>query len=187
MESMARHCQQTITFRVGVFVRLKVIRTKKHQTKYHPLQPYQNVKSFEDYVRAWQQVLMFFTRIKDSKARQRQSDPWKMPKYRFTKDQRQAWRSLNDAIQAKVENASQIAREDQSPIAREERRSNSASNIIDEASTDEESTAEDSPLDVLEALCLKFCISLLDQQITRHEYDSSLVCALAVLRIDQDR
>ena len=132
-------------------------------------------------------MLMFFTRIKDSKARQRQSDPWKMLKYRFTKDQRQAWRSLNDAIQVEVENASQIAREDQSSVARGERRFNSAFNIIDEASTDEESTAKDSPLNVLEALCLKFCISLLDQQITRHEYDNPLMCALAVLEIDQDR
>ena len=94
---------------------------------------------------------------------------------------------MNHAIQAEVENASPIARENQSSNARGERRSNSAFNIIDEASTNEESTTEDSPLDVLKALCLKFCISLLDQQITRHEYDSSLVCALAVLRIDQNR
>ena len=74
MEGMARHCQQTVTSRVSHFVRMKAIRTKQHQTKYHPLQPYQNSKSFGDYVRAWQQMLMFFTRTKDSKARQRQSD-----------------------------------------------------------------------------------------------------------------
>ena len=74
MEGMARHCQQTIISRVGHFVRMKTIRTEQHQTKYHPLQPYQNSKSFGDYVRAWQQMLMFFARIKDSKARQRHDD-----------------------------------------------------------------------------------------------------------------
>ena len=35
--------------------------------------------------------------------------------------------------------------------------------------------------------CLNFCIVLLDQGITRTEYDSSLVNALAVLGVDEDR
>ena len=172
MKSMTRHCQQTITFRVDVFVRLEVIRTEKHQTKYHSLQSYQNAKSFGNYVRAWQQLLMFFTRTQNSKARQRQSETWNMSTYRFTKNQRQAWRSLNSAIQ-EVEKHTQIAR--------------GHSRFTSAFDTTSESIADNSSLSDLQRLCLKFCISLLDQQITRHEYDSPLICALAVLGIKQDR
>jgi hypothetical protein len=34
--------------------------------------------------------------------------------------------------------------------------------------------------------CLEFCIALLDHQITRKEYDSPLVCALAVLGVEEE-
>jgi hypothetical protein len=34
--------------------------------------------------------------------------------------------------------------------------------------------------------CLEFCIALLSQLITRKEYDSLLVCALAVLGVKED-
>ena len=148
MESLARYCQQTIISRVGHFVRIEAIRTEKHQTKYHPLQPYQNVKSFGDYVRAWQQVLMFFMRTADSKARQRQSGTWKMPKYRFTKSQRQTWRAFNDAVQMQIRNFIEEGQDAEF---------SGVFNIIENVSTD-----NNPPLDVLERLCLKFCITLLD-------------------------
>jgi hypothetical protein len=38
----------------------------------------------------------------------------------------------------------------------------------------------------LQKACLKFCIALLDHQITRREYDSPLVYALAVLGVKED-
>ena len=174
MESLARYCQQTITSRVGHFVRIEAIRTEKHQTKYHPLQPYQNVKGFGDYVRAWQQVLMFFMRSADSKARQRQSDTWKMPKYRFTKSQRQAWRAFNDAVQTEIRHPTEEEQDAQS---------SGVSNTTEDASTSD----DDAPLGELERLCLKFCIALLDHQISKHEYESPLVCALAVLGIHGDQ
>jgi hypothetical protein len=34
--------------------------------------------------------------------------------------------------------------------------------------------------------CLEFCIALLDYQMTRREYDSPFICALAVLGINED-
>jgi hypothetical protein len=34
--------------------------------------------------------------------------------------------------------------------------------------------------------CLEFCTELLQQRITRKEYDSALVCALAVLGVKSD-
>ena len=52
MKSLTRHNQQIIIFRVDYFVRIETIRIEKHQIKYHSLQSYQNVKSFENYVRA---------------------------------------------------------------------------------------------------------------------------------------
>ncbi|KAK4944533.1 hypothetical protein LTR66_014488 [Elasticomyces elasticus] len=38
----------------------------------------------------------------------------------------------------------------------------------------------------IQKACLHFCIELLDQFVTRREYDSALVCALAVLGVKQD-
>lgn len=41
-------------------------------------------------------------------------------------------------------------------------------------------------LSTIQRACLEFCIALLNQSITRREYDSPLVCALAVLGIKED-
>ena len=87
-QSMTQQCQKTATSRVSNFVRMKIIWTKKHQIKYHSLQSYQNAFSFEDYMRAWQTVLMIFTRFKEFKKRRRSSEARKMLKYRFSKRQR---------------------------------------------------------------------------------------------------
>jgi hypothetical protein len=38
----------------------------------------------------------------------------------------------------------------------------------------------------IQKACLEFCIALLSQSITRKEYDSPLVCALAVLGVQDD-
>jgi hypothetical protein len=52
----------------------------------------------------------------------------------------------------------------------------------------EQSTASPSPekLSRLQKACLEFCIALLDHRITRQEYDSLLVCALAVLGVKEE-
>ena len=118
---------------------------------------------------------MFFMRIADSKARQRQSETWKMPKYRFIKSQRQTWRAFNNAVQAEIEHLTKNDRDVQ------------FSGIFNITEDIDISTCEDSSLDVLKRLCLKFCIALLDHQISKHEYESALVCALVVLGIRGDQ
>ncbi|KAL5422171.1 hypothetical protein PMIN06_013128 [Paraphaeosphaeria minitans] len=45
---------------------------------------------------------------------------------------------------------------------------------------------EPETLSSIEKACLAFCIALLSQSITRKEYDSPLVCALAVLGVKED-
>ena len=66
-----------------------------------------------------------------------------------------------------------------------------ANEAMDEMETEEEnSTAEgikepETLLSIYKA-CLSFCIALLSQSITRKEYDSPLVCALAVLGVKED-
>ena len=49
-----------------------------------------------------------------------------------------------------------------------------------------ESTGRPEALSGLEKACLAFCIALLNHSITRKEYDSPLVCALAVLGVKED-
>jgi hypothetical protein len=40
MDRLTRFSQASVIERVRVFVRLEVIRTEKHQTRFQPLQPY---------------------------------------------------------------------------------------------------------------------------------------------------
>jgi hypothetical protein len=46
--------------------------------------------------------------------------------------------------------------------------------------------AEPTELSSIQRACLTFCIALISQKITRREYDSALVCALAVLGVKED-
>lgn len=39
MDELIRYAKESVKHRVGVFVRLEAIRTEKHQTRHHPLQP----------------------------------------------------------------------------------------------------------------------------------------------------
>ena len=52
----------------------------------------------------------------------------------------------------------------------------------------DQGTASSRPekLSRLQKACLDFCIALLDHRITRREYGSPLVCALAVLGVEED-
>jgi hypothetical protein len=45
---------------------------------------------------------------------------------------------------------------------------------------------EPAALSGIQKACLAFCIALLSQSITRKEYDSPLVCALAVFGVKED-
>ena len=47
--------------------------------------------------------------------------------------------------------------------------------------------SEPQTLSSIKKACLEFCIALLSQLITRKEYNSAIVCALAVLGVKEDR
>jgi superfamily II DNA helicase RecQ len=185
MDGLARFSQTSVIDRIGVFVRLEAIRTEKHQTRFQPLQPYMDKEAIVKHVRPWQQVLMFF-------ARTQREHTWKSPQYRFTRRQREAWEAL-------IEQAERVAGGEEEE--REEVEGGEGMEAMDEETMDEvegemEAEEEEQPpeqpepvaptLSRIQKACLVFCIALLNQSITRREYDNPLVCALAVLGVKED-
>lgn len=148
---------------------MEAIRTEKHQTRYQPLQPYMDEKALGNHSRPWKQVLMFF-------ARTQKKHEWKSPKYRFTSQQRKAWEELVTKAEERVGEEEQKEEQEQ----REEEEGQ------EEEETGSSDALEERELGILERACLNFCIALLDQQITRREYDSALVCALAILGVKEN-
>ncbi|KAK7178346.1 hypothetical protein PSPO01_15608 [Paraphaeosphaeria sporulosa] len=181
MDGLARFSQSSVIHRIGIFVRLEAIRTEKHQTRYQPLQPYMDEKSIGEHARPWQQMLMFFWRTQ-------QEHVWKSPKYQFTKRQREAW----EAFVKEAGGAAGGEEEDEEQLGAtsDDKMTDDADSVVGEM---EEAPAagvgnmgEPETLSSIEKACLAFCITLLNQSITRKEYDSPLVCALAVLGVRED-
>jgi superfamily II DNA helicase RecQ len=187
MDGLARFSQASVIDRIGVFVRLEAIRTEKHQTRFQPLQPYMDKDAIVKHVRPWQQMLMFF-------ARTQREHTWKSPQYRFTRRQREAWEALVEETERSVN------REEEEPEEDADREmGESDEEIMDEIDeaieTEEEEQDPTEPpqpqpvtprLSRIQKACLAFCVALLNQSITRKEYDSPLVCALAVLGVKED-
>jgi hypothetical protein len=170
-----------------VFVRLEAIRTEKHQTRFQPLQPYMDEKSISEHVWPWQQMLIFF-------ARTQREHTWKSPKYRFTRRQREAWEALVEEAQRSARGEQEQEEEEGEEMEVEEVEEEMIADDVDEAinetETEENTTAagisEPETLSGIQKACLTFCIALLSQSISRKEYDSPLVCALAVLGVKED-
>jgi RecQ family ATP-dependent DNA helicase len=160
MDRLMRVAQNTVKTKAGHFVRMEVIRTEKHQTRYHPLQPYQTERQMAQYVRPWQQVLMFFARTNGPNA-------WKGPKYRFNKSQRRTWETL-------LWHANHIATVQ---TLREG---------IHRENDEREEDKSDEDLTRIQMACLEFCIALLDDQAKTHEYECVLICAIAVLGVQMN-
>ncbi len=206
MDGLARFSQASVVSRIGVFVRMEAIRTEKHQTRYQPLQPYMDEKSIGDHARPWKQILMFF-------ARTQREHEWPSPKYRFTRRQREAWEALVEQAERKANGEED--EDDEGVSINEDDNSNSDGEDCEgEDDEDEEDDNDDNDdegdgdgddnhhgnneeritdkeqeperLTKIQRACLKFCIELLNQSITRKEYDSALVCALAVLGVKED-
>jgi hypothetical protein len=172
MGELIRYCQNSVKHRVGIFVRLEAIRTEKHQTRHHPLQPYMAKETLVKYSRPWQQVLMFL-------ARTQAVHDWASPEYELTTDQMRAW-------QAFVREAEKVVEDHQTPSSDQDNDEDSDnSEDGDQRRDGNENGAEESLTEVQQA-CLRFCMMLLQQRITRKEYDSVLVCALAVLGVKDD-
>ena len=182
MKDVARASQTSVMHRIGIFIRMEAIRTEKHQTRFQPLQTYMDEDSVDSHVQPWQQVLMFFVRT------QAEND-WESPEYQFTQQQTDAFRRLIEEAEQVVRGEGEGDREDE--IEEEE-------DEIEEEEQDEEEQGgynrvdnkgdnkKPKPLSRLQRACLDFCIELLNQTVTTHEYDSALVCALAVLGVTEN-
>jgi RecQ family ATP-dependent DNA helicase len=183
MDGLARFSQASVVRRIGVFVRLEAIRTEKHQTRYQPLQPYMDEQSIVKHVRPWQQMVMFFARTQREHA-------WKSPQYRFTRRQREAWEALVEEAERVAEGEAEEEGEGMDVDDGEEGMADNVDEGIDEMEAGQDTAAnaiaEPTKLSRLQKACLEFCIALLNQSITRKEYDSPLVCALAVLGVKED-
>jgi hypothetical protein len=182
MDRLTQFSQVSVIERVGVFVRLEAIRTEKHQTRFQPLQLYMDKEAIVKHTRPWQQMLMFF-------ARMQREHGWKSPQYWFTRRQREAWEALVRKARRTAEAEAEDAEEADEEIGEE------GNNEMDVDETDQATEAapdlctasvRQKKLNRLQKACLEFCIALLDHQITRREYDSPLVCALAVLGVKED-
>lgn len=163
MGELTQYCQRSVKHRVSVFVRLEAIRTEKHQTRYQPLQPYMGAQTLVKYSRPWQQVLMFI-------ARTQEAHDWASPAYELTEGQSRAWETL-------VHEAEKIVAEQTQGDGEED-------DDGDENRDGDGDGSEEELTDVQRA-CLRFCYELLRERITRKEYDSALVCALAVLGVKE--
>ncbi|KAL4860279.1 hypothetical protein BDV12DRAFT_205359, partial [Aspergillus spectabilis] len=164
MESLARRSQQTVK-QCGNGIRMAAVRTMPDQLPHQPLRAYMDEKSIQDHVRPWQQILLFFIRT--------QTDwPWKKkkPGYIMTPRQEKTWQRLWQMAMT--------------------------TNIDTTATPEPDPRSSPDPMEVdgpdparmqlfimseLETACLEFCIELLNQKIKVHEYESPLVCAMAVL------
>jgi hypothetical protein len=223
MDELIQNCQHSVIHHVGVFVRLEAIRTEKHQTRYHPLQPYMDTKGFAKYGRPWKQILMFI-------ARTQEAHDWRSPPYQLTATQSRAWEIL--VREAEKEAEKMTAQRDES--GRRENINSGSSNTTNSNSSsstttttttiNDNNTSSSSPTTITtinsntssssnttttttttnsntinsddsntiyvitdaHKACLQFCYELLQQRITRREYDSALVYALAVLGVKSD-
>jgi hypothetical protein len=153
-----------------------------------PLQPYMDKEAIVKHTRPWQQVLMFFARTPEEHA-------WKSPGYQFTRRQQEVWEELICKAEAaaaggaeektdemnEMDEMDEIDENDEEDMETEQEMEKDK-----EQSTTEAGCAEGNQaigLSRIQKACLSFCIALIDQRITRREYDSPLVCALAVLGV----
>ena len=158
IDGMVQKCQQTVVSRAGLSIRFEAVRTEKHQTKYTPLAGYMDRKAVVEHARPWKQILMFIGRTQGPQE-------WKKPKYQLKKGQKRAWRHLWQVAEAEYMRSQ---------------------GVNDEESTGESSkhtSVDKTQSDELSQVCLDFCWTLLQEQYSKNEYDSVLVCGLAVLGV----
>jgi hypothetical protein len=132
-------------------------------------------------------------------ARTQKEHGWKSPQYRFTRRQRDTWETLvreaRRTAEAEAEDADEADEEIDEEGNNEMKMDEEMDEEMDVDETDQateaapdQSTASvrQEKLTRLQKACLDFCIALLNHRITRREYDSPFVCALAVLGVKED-
>ena len=178
MDELIKYCQYSVIHSVGVFVRLEAIRTEKHQTRYQPLQPYMDAEGMAKYSRPWKQVLMFV-------ARTQAPHEWESPRYRLTETQARAWEILVREAEKMVDREKD-SESDHDGASDGDGTSDSSNDDGDEEKGGKEKGGVITAMTDAHRACLQFCHELLQQRITKKEYDSVLVCALAVLGVKSD-
>ena len=168
MEQLARRSQRTVQH-CGSGIRMAAICTMPGQTPHTPLQAYMDEKSIQDHVRPWQQILLFITRTQTQW-------PWRdqEPRYIMTSRQRKTWQRLWQAAMQVVYGTVS------SPVPDDGRASPDPMETSDQGSGFRVRVAS-FQMTRVETACLEFCIELLNQKIQVHEYESALVCSMAVL------
>lgn len=176
MDEMVLLCQETVDVRAGSFIRFEIMRTDI-QNRFQPLRGYMEAKEVVTRAKPWKQIVMFIGRT----WKQRE---WKAPKYKLKSHQRKAWKNLMSAVQQNMKKTkanNEIRESEQSEEKDEE----------EETSEGEENEEKEATSPVQKVIrlnpvaqkCMKFCLSLLYETIDNNEYDSTLICALAVLGI----
>lgn len=137
--------------RCGQAIWVEAVRSEKGQTPYRPLLAYMDEAAIQKHVHPWQQILAFI-------AHTQAPHDWTSPKYGMTARQRKKWRQLWQL-------AGQAPRSSPDPMDPE----------MDDPQMEAWAMTD------MEKACLEFCIELLNQRHRSHEYESALVCAMAVL------
>jgi superfamily II DNA helicase RecQ len=184
MDRMMSHCQRTAatSSHVGHFVRMEAVRTELHQTRYQPLQPYMDRKEIGEYGRPWKQMVVFI-------ARTQRRHRWESPPYRLTGSQRKAWKKLREAVTRETEEREEARSHTggvQEPDEQEQHGENHNDPGATTTSTWGSRSGEDERLRGVAKACLRFCVTLLNQKMRQREYESAMVCVLAVLGVKSD-
>ncbi|KAE8371094.1 hypothetical protein BDV26DRAFT_287051 [Aspergillus bertholletiae] len=153
IERVVQKSQWTVQH-TGQAIRVEAVRSEKGQTPYRPLQAYMDADSVVKHVQPWQQIVVFITRTQ-------LAQEGKRPVYGMTPRQRKKWRQLWQAAQT-----AQTAQTVQAM----------------EADRDTKDPIQQWRISEIEQACLVFCIELLNQTYHTQEYESVLICAMAVLR-----
>ena len=183
MDVLGRCSQRTVARRAGLFVRFEAIRSERHQTRYVPLMAYQDYTAIGTYIRPWKQILMFFARTRIAKERHLG------PRYKFTEAQKQAWRVFLYEAQQEAHRAGERVQQRGGPKTKPKRRRRREQDEEESDANDDVRQVwkgaddEGMELNSIQTACLSFCIALLDQQQIHNDYESAMVCALAVLGV----
>uniref|UniRef100_A0A093UT40 Transposon Tf2-6 polyprotein n=1 Tax=Talaromyces marneffei PM1 TaxID=1077442 RepID=A0A093UT40_TALMA len=178
MGQVGQISQQSV-IHTGVFVRMEAIRTERHQTRYQPLEAYQDPETMTERVRPWQQMLMFFWRTQ-----QCCSSPDPTPESQTVHSI--ATRSAAPMGTQPIAHIQRVVPLRRRIIHRRDEMDEEIHHDPElESSIPAGSIPESSipPLTPIQRACLDFCIELLNQRVVHREYDCALVCAMAVLGV----
>lgn len=171
VESLLRTCQHNTATATGIFVRHEIVQTEAEQRRQRaPLQAYLDDHTFSRNCRFWQQLVLFLVRTYES-------TQWR---YQLNNPQRATLTEFLRRCRTDADVASSLSTGDQSSSTDDNDDDDNDDGENDDNDNDD---SQHRSLTSVEEACLDFCISLLDQQVQAEEYESPLICALALLGV----